>query len=186
MERIWERTGDDELLRWVFEALGVGRGFSLGYKIEVSPISHQLLESRSGRGSALARVDSEGAERDEADLESPSSSSFSISQVLHLLLSLFLKASTPDYFSITQIHIQLNEPALSSALLQDLLKPKSSETEKEKEKRILIAYQVGFDLAEGATQEYLAGVEKGVVGEEGEKEVSNYYFCFRDKGSRAR
>lgn len=36
MERIWERTGDDELLRWVFEALGVGRGFSLGYKIEVS------------------------------------------------------------------------------------------------------------------------------------------------------
>ena len=36
----------------------------------------------------------------------------------------------------------------------------------------MIAYQVGFDLAEGATQEYLAGVEKGVVGEEGEKEVS--------------
>ena len=39
MERIWERTGDDELLRWVFEALGVGRGFSLGYKIEVSSIT---------------------------------------------------------------------------------------------------------------------------------------------------
>ena len=87
-----------------------------------------------------------------------------------MLLTLFLKAPTPDYFSITQIHIQLNDPSLSSALLQELLKPKSAESAKDKEKRTLIAYQVGFDLAEGATQEYLLGVEKGVVGEEGEKE----------------
>ena len=47
MQRIWERTSDDELLRWVFEALGVGRGFSLGYKTEVSAPSTHLGNDRT-------------------------------------------------------------------------------------------------------------------------------------------
>jgi 26S proteasome regulatory subunit N2 len=117
---------DDDLLRWTFESLAVGRSFSLEYKKEV----------------------------------------------LHLLLELFRKSPTPDYFTLVQIHIQLNEPSLSSELIQSLLSPSSKEeSAKEKERRLLIAYQVGFDLAEGATQEFLGEVSKNVLGE---TEVSSH------------
>lgn len=64
----------------------------------------------------------------------------------------------PDYFGMAQCFVYLNDSALASKLLQDLLS-KESETE-----RILTAYQICFDLAETATQEFLEVIRSNLTG----------------------
>ena len=80
-------------------------------------------------------------------------------EVLHLLIALFSSPAQPDYFSITQCFVYLNDPALASALLAQLLQlspaDPSSSTSGPSKDDVLTAYQIGFDLAETATQEFL-------------------------------
>lgn len=78
----------------------------------------------------------------------PLSTSPSTSTAAHLI----------DYPSLVQIHIYLNRPSLSAELVKTLLA--AAEKDEKVEKGWL--WQVGFDLAEGATQEFLGLVEKEV------------------------
>ncbi|BGP50648.1 proteasome regulatory particle base subunit [Rhodotorula kratochvilovae] len=76
------------------------------------------------------------------------------SEILQLLIKLFEALPTPDYFSITQCFVYLNDPSLASALLSSLLKL-DAPTESPADDAVLTAYQIAFDLAETATQEFL-------------------------------
>ncbi|KDN37461.1 putative RPN2-26S proteasome regulatory subunit [Tilletiaria anomala UBC 951] len=80
-------------------------------------------------------------------------------QVLHLLVRLYQTLSAPDYFSIAQCYVYLNAPQLASDLLYDLVQKAhrdgSSKQANTQDDPLLIAYQVAFDLAESATQEFL-------------------------------
>jgi 26S proteasome regulatory subunit N2 len=69
------------------------------------------------------------------------------------LLELFEQSSPPDYTSIAQIWLRLDEPALAASTLSKLI----GEGEKDNAK-LLEAYQIGFDLADTATQEFLGKV----------------------------
>lgn len=84
-------------------------------------------------------------------------------QVLRLLVKLFDSLPSPDHFSMSQCYIYLNDSTLAASLLNDLLsatKSASPETD-----RLLIAYQIAFDLADTATQEFLGNVSAGLGGE---------------------
>ena len=71
-------------------------------------------------------------------------------KVLRLLVDRFSALAKPDYFSITQCFVYLNDPIPASDLLKSLLSSKKAGNES-----VLIAYQVAFDLADTATQEFL-------------------------------
>jgi len=87
-------------------------------------------------------------------------------EVLHLLIKLFSSPAKPDYFSITQCFVYLNDPALASSLLAQLLhlspSDPSSSTSGPTKDDVLTAYQIGFDLAETATQEFLEVVRSSL------------------------
>ncbi|GAA5990775.1 hypothetical protein JCM11641_002034 [Rhodosporidiobolus odoratus] len=92
------------------------------------------------------------------------------SEILHLLIELFSTTSNPDYFAISQCHVYLNDATLASALLTSLLHlgPASSTSTPESssepdETAILTAYQIAFDLAETATQEFLQLVRSSLA-----------------------
>ncbi|CCU98339.1 unnamed protein product [Malassezia sympodialis ATCC 42132] len=74
--------------------------------------------------------------------------------VLNLLVRLFQSLDEPDYFSTAQCYVYLNEPQLTADLLRSLLQRADKE-----ERTRLIAYQVAFDLVDGATQEFLRYVQ---------------------------
>ncbi|GAA6036531.1 hypothetical protein JCM8097_003550 [Rhodosporidiobolus ruineniae] len=84
-------------------------------------------------------------------------------EILHLLIKLFESLPSPDYFSITQCHVYLNDPSLSSALLSSLLSLDSTTSSEVPEDKVLTAYQIAFDLAETATQEFLNVVRSSVA-----------------------
>ncbi|GAA5864300.1 hypothetical protein JCM3774_002744 [Rhodotorula dairenensis] len=86
------------------------------------------------------------------------------SEILRLLIKLYESLDSPDYFSITQCFVYLNDPSLASALLNSLLKLDSPSSAAPKDDEILIAYQIAFDLAETATQEFLQVVRTSVEG----------------------
>lgn len=69
------------------------------------------------------------------------------------LLELFEQSSPPDYTSIAQIWLRLNEPALAASTLSKLVTEGAKDNDK-----LLEAYQIGFDLADTATQEFLGKV----------------------------
>ena len=80
--------------------------------------------------------------------------------VLHLLVRLYESLPNPDYFSIAQCYVYLNAPQLASELLYTLVKRAhqggaSSAAANTDRDPLLIAYQIAFDLAESATQEFL-------------------------------
>lgn len=76
------------------------------------------------------------------------------SEVLHLLVKLFQSLPSPDYFSIAQCYVYLNEPQAASQLLFSLLEAAAGQGEDGGEP-LLVAYQIAFDLVESATQEFL-------------------------------
>ncbi|GAA5825993.1 hypothetical protein JCM11251_000081 [Rhodosporidiobolus azoricus] len=93
-------------------------------------------------------------------------------EILHLLIKLFESLSSPDYFSITQCFVYLNDPTLASSLLTTLLHlgPASSSLSSgaaaastPSDEAILTAYQIAFDLAETATQEFLQVVSTSLA-----------------------
>ncbi|BGP00453.1 26S proteasome regulatory subunit RPN2 [Rhodotorula toruloides] len=84
------------------------------------------------------------------------------SEILQLLIKLFESLPSPDYFSITQCFVFLNDPSLASSLLAKLLNLDSSEPPKDD--AVLTAYQIAFDLAETASQEFLQVVRTSVAG----------------------
>nr|CDI55816.1 probable RPN2-26S proteasome regulatory subunit [Melanopsichium pennsylvanicum 4] len=83
-------------------------------------------------------------------------------QILHLLVQLFQRLPSPDHFSIGQCYVYLNAPNLASELLYNLIhqahQPSSSSLANTPTDPLLVAYQLAFDLAESATQEFLENV----------------------------
>lgn len=86
------------------------------------------------------------------------------SQLLRLLIKLFTSLPSPDYFSITQCFVYLNDPALASELLSSLLSLGVIPVVEPKEEMVLIAYQIAFDLAETAGQGFLQVVRNELSG----------------------
>ncbi|KAI9023487.1 armadillo-type protein, partial [Phycomyces nitens] len=73
-------------------------------------------------------------------------------QVLRLLVTLYQGLKEPDYVSVSQCLVHLNDPSTCAEMLQSLVK-KGEE---------LMAYQISFDLEENATQEFLSKVSKAL------------------------
>lgn len=72
-------------------------------------------------------------------------------EILKLILDLLTEIPNPDYFAVAKCVVYLNEHALASRILRQLVDagdPRSS----------AVAYQVAFDLYDNGTQEYLAKV----------------------------
>ncbi|KAG1142270.1 hypothetical protein G6F37_006621 [Rhizopus arrhizus] len=76
-------------------------------------------------------------------------------EVLRLLVNLYKKLEKPDYISISQCLVHLNDSSSCAEMLKSLV-------EKNNE---LMAYQISFDLEENATQEFLAKVSNGLPSE---------------------
>lgn len=70
--------------------------------------------------------------------------------MLRLLTTLYQNLPEPDYFSVIQCQMQLDDVAGTSTLLQKLVATGGYHT--------LVAYQISFDLEVNATQEYLQKV----------------------------
>lgn len=91
-------------------------------------------------------------------------------QVLHLLIRLFTSLPSPDYFAITQCFVYLNDPSLASALISSLLSLPADAAATyiaPEHEKLLTAYQISFDLAETATQEFLEVVRTSLKGGDG-------------------
>ncbi|CAO3590032.1 unnamed protein product [Absidia cylindrospora] len=69
-------------------------------------------------------------------------------KILQLLVKLYQDLKEPDYISINQCLVHLNDPRTAARMLQDLINKKHE----------LMAYQIAFDLEENATQDYLSKV----------------------------
>ncbi|CAG8546793.1 14325_t:CDS:10 [Funneliformis mosseae] len=72
-------------------------------------------------------------------------------EVLRLLVKLYQNLENPDYVSISQCFVHLNNPIEAANLLKDLVT-------KGDEYYLLMAYQIAFDLEDNATQEFLQKV----------------------------
>ncbi|KAL1925244.1 uncharacterized protein VTP21DRAFT_127 [Calcarisporiella thermophila] len=69
-------------------------------------------------------------------------------KVLRLLVNLYSNLSVPDYISISQCLVHLNDSSTCAQMLQDLVN-------KGDDSSLLMAYQVAFDLEENARQDFL-------------------------------
>ncbi|KAI9248920.1 armadillo-type protein [Sporodiniella umbellata] len=76
-------------------------------------------------------------------------------EVLRLLVSLYKTLEKPDYISISQCLVHLDDAQSCAELLKSLI-------EKDNE---LMAYQISFDLEENATQKFLSKVSSGLPSE---------------------
>ncbi|KAM0786612.1 hypothetical protein ACM66B_002066 [Microbotryomycetes sp. NB124-2] len=86
-------------------------------------------------------------------------------EVLSLLVKLFKALPSPDYFSVSQCFVYLNDATLASELLTQLLQLASAPGEKASspaDDDVLTAYQIAFDLVETATQEFLETVRNNL------------------------
>jgi len=68
--------------------------------------------------------------------------------MLQLLVKLYLSLAKPDYISISECLIILDQPAELAKIFIEL-------SSKNTEDSILLAYQIAFDTSENATQEFL-------------------------------
>lgn len=71
-------------------------------------------------------------------------------EVLTCLVKLYNNLATPDYISVCQCLIFLDEPLQVASILEKLLNKNQDS--------VLMAYQIGFDLYESATQQFLQRV----------------------------
>ncbi|XP_074657663.1 26S proteasome non-ATPase regulatory subunit 1-like [Tubulanus polymorphus] len=72
-------------------------------------------------------------------------------QVLRILVKLYMGLSTPDYINVCQCLIFLDDPQAVADILEKLVKSDANDS--------MMAYQIGFDLYESATQQFLQRVQ---------------------------
>eukprot|EP00795_Rhopilema_esculentum_P016345 gene16345-7737_t len=70
--------------------------------------------------------------------------------ILRVLVKLYLNLSTPDYISVCECLVFLDDPDSVADILEKLVK--------DNEVRTLTAYQIGFDLYENASQQILTAI----------------------------
>ncbi|KAJ9109707.1 hypothetical protein QFC19_001937 [Naganishia cerealis] len=87
-----------------------------------------------------------------------------MTSLMRKLLELFEQSSSLDYTSIAQIWLRLNEPSLAATTLSKLIAGGGKEND-----NLLEAYQIGFDLADTASQEFLGKVIEALPVEEDAK-----------------
>ncbi|KAI8338087.1 armadillo-type protein [Chlamydoabsidia padenii] len=73
-------------------------------------------------------------------------------QVLQLLVELYQNLQEPDYISISQCLVHLNDSQSAAKMLKELIEKKEE----------LMAYQIAFDLEEIATQDFLSKVSNNL------------------------
>ncbi|XP_064639152.1 26S proteasome non-ATPase regulatory subunit 1-like [Lineus longissimus] len=71
--------------------------------------------------------------------------------VLRVLVKLYMGLAVPDYISVCQCLIFLDDPQAVADILEKLVKGS--------EDSVLMAYQIGFDLYESATQKFLGRIQ---------------------------
>ena len=71
--------------------------------------------------------------------------------ILRMLVKLYMGLATPDYINVCQCFIFLDDPQAVADILEKLIK--------DNEDPVLMAYQIGFDLYESATQQFLGRVQ---------------------------
>ncbi|ELT92764.1 hypothetical protein CAPTEDRAFT_182474 [Capitella teleta] len=71
--------------------------------------------------------------------------------ILRLLVKLYMNLKTPDFINVCQCLIFLDDPQAVADILEKLLKGS--------EDNLLMAYQIGFDLYESGTQQFLQRVQ---------------------------
>ncbi|XP_037777929.1 26S proteasome non-ATPase regulatory subunit 1-like [Penaeus monodon] len=81
-------------------------------------------------------------------------------EVLEELVSLYQGLETPDYVNMCQCLIHLDKPHEVASILDKLIKNDSLKSEAMDNE--LMAYQIGFDLYESATQDLLSHVRQGL------------------------
>lgn len=83
-------------------------------------------------------------------------------ELLNTLVELYKSLPSPDYFSIAQCFVYLSAPERATQLLVDLTQkafnPDSAQLNNTRDDPLLIVYQVAFDLAQSATQEFLQSI----------------------------
>ena len=72
--------------------------------------------------------------------------------VLRILVKLYLGLATPDYISVCQCMIFLDDPQGVAEILENLLKSPKDDSS-------LMAFQIGFDLYESAMQQFLQRIQ---------------------------
>ncbi|KAJ3275043.1 proteasome regulatory particle base subunit [Terramyces sp. JEL0728] len=85
-------------------------------------------------------------------------------KVLNLLVKLYEKLAVPDYISITQCFVHLNDPFSAAELLKTL----ASGSEDDQ----LTAFQIAFDIEDNATQEFSSKVKAALPTPEPEPEAN--------------
>jgi len=75
-------------------------------------------------------------------------------QVLRVLVKLYTNLTTPDYISVSQCFIFLDDPDSVADIMEKLVKNTENQT--------LMAYQIAFDLYENASQQFLIGIQNGL------------------------
>lgn len=76
------------------------------------------------------------------------------SQVLRVLVKLYFNLQTPDYISVSQCLIFLDDPDSVADVMEKLVKSTESQT--------LMSYQIAFDLYENASQQFLLGIQNAL------------------------
>lgn len=76
------------------------------------------------------------------------------STILNVLTNLYMGLQVPDYINVCQCYIFLDQPGAVADILEKLLKGD--------EDSVLMAYQIGFDLYESGTQQFLQRVQAAV------------------------
>ncbi|KAJ5473269.1 hypothetical protein N7475_002835 [Penicillium sp. IBT 31633x] len=78
------------------------------------------------------------------------------SEILKLILELLNEIPAPDFFSIAKCVVYLNEHAMASVILRQLV-------EKGDARSLAVAYQISFDLYDNSTQEFLQKVRQEIA-----------------------
>lgn len=74
--------------------------------------------------------------------------------ILQVLVKLYLGLSTPDYINVCQCLIFLDDAQAVAEILEKLIKGN--------DESVLMAYQIGFDLYESATQQFLLRIQSAL------------------------